>query len=45
MTDFEETLHQGNGGNLENSYGGGSSPQPRSDDQNDSKSQVISLKV
>ncbi|KAB2085953.1 hypothetical protein ES319_A05G432000v1 [Gossypium barbadense] len=39
MTDCEETRHQGNGDNLENSYGGGSSPQPRSDDQKDSKSQ------
>nr|KJB74746.1 hypothetical protein B456_012G005600 [Gossypium raimondii] len=39
MTDCEETRHQGNGDNLENSYGGGSSPQPRSDNQKDSKSQ------
>ncbi|XWS75183.1 hypothetical protein CRYUN_Cryun01aG0063400 [Craigia yunnanensis] len=38
MTDYEEARYQGNGDNLENSYGGGSSPQPRSDDQNDSKS-------
>ncbi|XVF75584.1 hypothetical protein PTKIN_Ptkin13bG0198700 [Pterospermum kingtungense] len=39
MTDYEEARYQGNGENLENSYGGGSSPQPRYDDQNDSKSQ------
>ncbi|XP_022765439.1 splicing factor U2af large subunit B-like isoform X1 [Durio zibethinus] len=39
MTDYEDALYQGNVDNTENSYGGGSSPQPRSDDQNDSKSQ------
>ncbi|XP_007009946.2 PREDICTED: splicing factor U2af large subunit B isoform X1 [Theobroma cacao] len=39
MTDYEEARYQGNGDNLDNSYGGGSSPQPRPDDQNDSKSQ------
>ncbi|KAG4201687.1 hypothetical protein ERO13_A05G293800v2 [Gossypium hirsutum] len=39
MTDYEEPRYQGNGDNLENSYGGGSSPKSRSDDQNDSKYQ------
>ncbi|KAE8682041.1 Splicing factor U2af large subunit B [Hibiscus syriacus] len=39
MTDYEEALYQGNGGNLENIHGGGSSPKSRSDDQNDSKHQ------
>ncbi|XVE75401.1 hypothetical protein DITRI_Ditri12bG0091300 [Diplodiscus trichospermus] len=38
MTDYEEARYQGNGDNLKNSYGGVSSPQPRSDDRSDSKS-------
>ncbi|KAK8691696.1 hypothetical protein V6N13_075196 [Hibiscus sabdariffa] len=39
MTDYEEARFQGNGGNLETTHGGGSSPKSRSDDQNDSKHQ------